>query len=450
MASDSVLRNSVSWLLAVLAGDVAPGEVTAGFAPRLTEGRDIAGALAHRFATFREHAPEIASFERLGPTKASAVVVCQSREWEFTVTVEPSPPHRIAAFQPRPVPSGALPWSDVADRLRELDHHASELPEAVAARVHERLVQAAQTDRIAGLCCGVVIDAKVVHREYLGAADIRTFAALDDAAVFRVGSVTKLVTAYAVLDLAEEGLLDLGAPLSVYAPGAIDATVEDLLLHRSGLPKDLLERRGAPALPETLVEAVTVVKPAWPVGERTEYSSLGYELLGLLVEHVAGEDFAERCSRRVLTRFGMSGARLAGRGPGQYAPSSVTGTEIVIGKVAPVGEPAEPYRAAGGMAADLPSVLALAQSLSRADDPIVSGLKARSTPAGPGARFVPGGVVVEREQGPVFWRGGSTRGFTAEIVAAGDASAAVVLLGAATPAPGLRAAAEELLADVRA
>jgi hypothetical protein len=103
------------------------------------------------------------------------------------------------------------------------------------------------------------------------------------------------------------------------------------------------------------------------------------------------------------------------------------------------------------MTADLPSVLALARSLSRADDPIVSGLTMRSTPAGPGARFVPGGTVVERERGPVFWRGGSTRGFTAEIVAAaGDATAAVVLLGAATPAPGLRAAAEELLDAVRA
>lgn len=461
MVPDSVLRNSVSWLLGVLAGDVAAEEATAGFAPRLTEGRDLVGALAKRFAAFGGQPADVVSFERVGPAKARAVVVCQGREWEFTVAVEAAQPHRIAAFQPRAVPSDAVPWPDIVDRLRGLDHRTSELPEAVAARVHERLLEAVQADRVAGLCCGVIVDAQVVHREYVGTADVRTFEALDDAAVFRVGSVTKLVTAYAVLDLVEEGMLELTAPLTAFAPGGVEATVEDLLLHRAGLPKDLLGRRGAVALPGTLAEAVTLVKPAWPVGERTEYSSLGYELLGLLVEQVTGEEFAGWCARRVLGRFGMAGARLggvgaeagagagagvgAGRDVDRHAPSSVIGTEVVIGKVAPVTEPADPYRAAGGMTADLPSVLALAQSLSRTGDPIVRRLRAHSVDAGPGVRFVPGGAIVEREPGPVFWRGGSTRGFTAEIVAAGDGSAAVVLLGAATPAPGLRAAAEDLV-----
>jgi CubicO group peptidase (beta-lactamase class C family) len=445
MVSEEVLRSSVSWLLTALAGDVAPDGIEAGFAPRLTEGRDIRTVLARRFAAFREHAPEVTSFERVGPAKARAVVLSGGQEWEFTVTTEGSEPYRIVGFQPHLVPADAVPWSDIVDRLRGLDHGTSRLPDALAARIHRRLVDAAEEGRIAGLCCGVVVGGEVVHSEYLGTADIRTCAPLNGTSVFRVGSVTKLVTAMTVLDLVEDGVLDLAAPVSAYAPGGIGATVGELLLHRGGLPKDLLRRRGVSALPGTLAEAVAVLKPAWPAGERAEYSSLGYELLGLLVEHVTGEAFADCCSRRVLARFGMDGAHLAG--PGLLAPSTVIGNEIVVGKVGPVTEDVESYRSAGGMTADLPSVLALAGSLSRVDDPIVRRLTSHATPAGPGARFVPGAALLDREGGAVFWRGGSTRGFTAEIVAAADGSAAVVVLASATPAPGLRAVAEGLLRD---
>jgi len=45
---------------------------------------------------------------------------------------------------------------------------------------------------------------------------------------------------------------------------------------------------------------------------------------------------------------------------------------------------------------------------------------AHSVPTAPGARFTPGAAVLEREQGSMFWRGGSTCGFTAEIAADGS------------------------------
>jgi hypothetical protein len=123
---------------------------------------------------------------------------------------------------------------------------------------------------------------------------------------------------------------------------------------------------------------------------------------------------------------------------------------VVAGKVAAVVEPAEAYRFAGGMTADLPSLLALADAVGRADDPLVEALMAVTTPAGNGVRFVPGAALLDRPGGTIVWRGGSTRGFTAELMAAADGSAAVVLLATTTPAPKLRAAAEELVGALRA
>lgn len=55
--SEDVLRGSVSWLLAVLAGDLPADEVEAGFAPCLSQGRDIGTGLARRFAHFRDVGP---------------------------------------------------------------------------------------------------------------------------------------------------------------------------------------------------------------------------------------------------------------------------------------------------------------------------------------------------------------------------------------------------------
>jgi CubicO group peptidase (beta-lactamase class C family) len=143
------------------------------------------------------------------------------------------------------------------------------------------------------------MDGVVVHREFLGASDVLTLNRLDEGSVFRVGSVAKLVTALTVLDLVAEGAVDLSAALSHYlpgAPGVFDATVGELLLHRSGLPKDLPGRRGTSMLPATLAEAAAGLAPAWRTGERAEYSNLGYELLGLLVEHISGESFAGYCA----------------------------------------------------------------------------------------------------------------------------------------------------------
>jgi CubicO group peptidase (beta-lactamase class C family) len=108
-------------------------------------------------------------------------------------------------------------------------------------------------------------------------------------AVLRWASVTKLLTAYAVLVAAEEGVLDLDEP-----GGPPGSTVRHLLAHASGLPFE----GGAP-----------IARP----GERRIYSNTGFELLGELLTGRAEMPFADYLGAAVFEPLGLAGAELRGR-----------------------------------------------------------------------------------------------------------------------------------------
>ena len=108
-------------------------------------------------------------------------------------------------------------------------------------------------------------------------------------AVLRWASVTKLLTAYAVLVAAEEGVLDLDEPAG--PPGS---TVRHLLAHASGLPFE---------------GDVPIARP----GERRIYSNAGFDRLGERLAACAEMPFAEYLQASVLDPLGLAGAELRGR-----------------------------------------------------------------------------------------------------------------------------------------
>lgn len=137
--------------------------------------------------------------------------------------------------------------------------------------------------------------------------------------VYDVASLTKvLVTAPAVLMLAEEGRLELDAPLRRYLPecggGGKDAvTLRQLLTHTSGLPSGLPARPAwqgeAAALALACRQAVT-----HPPGSLFRYSDINYILLGLLVRRVADMPLERFAQERIFGPLGMrdSGYRPVG------------------------------------------------------------------------------------------------------------------------------------------
>ena len=110
----------------------------------------------------------------------------------------------------------------------------------------------------------------------------------DSSRPFRWASVTKPVTALAVLVAAEEGTLDLDEPA-----GPQGSTVRHLLAHASGLPFE-----------------ATV--PIGPPGKRRIYSNAGFEELGRVLESRAEMPFADYLGQAVLDPLGMRGVQQVG------------------------------------------------------------------------------------------------------------------------------------------
>ncbi|MBP2336059.1 D-alanyl-D-alanine carboxypeptidase [Saccharothrix coeruleofusca] len=132
---------------------------------------------------------------------------------------------------------------------------------------------------------------------------------------FRIGSQTKTFTAAVVLQLVDEGAVELDAPISRYLPGVVtgnydgDAiTVRQLLQHTSGLVRDVRDAAagsdGTYALAE-LVRSAMDERAQFPPGTAQGYSNVGYLVLGMLVERITGEPVGTAITERVITPLGL-------------------------------------------------------------------------------------------------------------------------------------------------
>lgn len=133
---------------------------------------------------------------------------------------------------------------------------------------------------------------------------------------FRIGSVTKQFTAALVLQLVEQGLVDLNAPLSRYLPGYPAAqgdrvTVHQLLSHTSGVP----EHVGAPGFsdlmrdpvaPDSFLAVFSGEDLDFEPGSQFRYSNSGYYVLGVLIEHVTGQAYADALQERLFSPLGLA------------------------------------------------------------------------------------------------------------------------------------------------
>jgi CubicO group peptidase (beta-lactamase class C family) len=182
--------------------------------------------------------------------------------------------------------------------------------------------------KISGAVAGVARKGKVVYLEPVGLQSFETKAPMTERSLFRIYSMTKAVTAVAVMMLHEEGRFRLTEPVTKYLPEfkdvmvqeapdgpkrrpAREITVEDLLLHTSGLShrtSDLYRRLQVRARSIELPQFVTNITRA-PLmedpGTRFRYSE-ATTVLGRLVEVWTGKAFDVFVAERILRPLGMS------------------------------------------------------------------------------------------------------------------------------------------------
>jgi CubicO group peptidase (beta-lactamase class C family) len=158
----------------------------------------------------------------------------------------------------------------------------------------------------------------VVYKESLGFRNFSGSILNTDSTLFELASISKTITAVAILQLKEKRRLDLHDKFARYFPDFPypDITIKQLLSHTSGLPdKELLldsiiiKNPQKIFTPFDIIPALQIFKAgkqlAFQPGERWGYSSIGYSLLALLVEKISKENFATYLKKHIFLPAGM-------------------------------------------------------------------------------------------------------------------------------------------------
>lgn len=169
---------------------------------------------------------------------------------------------------------------------------------------------------IVGLSIAVVDGQKTVWADGFGWADRKNKIRAAPETVYRVGSITKLFTVTAAMQLAEQGKLDIDQPLEKVLPQfsiksrfkkAGRITPRNIMTHHSGLPTDY--NRGMwTEEPEDFTRLVDLLRDeytAYPPDTIFCYSNIGMTLLGHSIQEVSGQPYSEFIDRQLLTPLEM-------------------------------------------------------------------------------------------------------------------------------------------------
>jgi serine beta-lactamase-like protein LACTB len=165
------------------------------------------------------------------------------------------------------------------------------------------------------LSIALINDKSVVWARGFGLADAAAKRPATAETVYRVGSVSKLFTDIAVMQLVERGTLDLDAPVTRYLPdfkplNHFDKpiTLRQLMAHRSGLVREPPAGNYFDAALSSLartVESLNKTELVFPPGSKTKYSNAAIATVGLVLEQTQKQPFARYVQRTVLAPLGM-------------------------------------------------------------------------------------------------------------------------------------------------
>jgi CubicO group peptidase (beta-lactamase class C family) len=313
-----------------------------------------------------------------------------------------------------------------------------------------------------GLSAAVVRDDRLLWAGGFGLADVENRVPARADTVYRIASLSKPITATAVLQLAERGLVDLDAPVQRWVPAFPEkrapVSLRQILTHTSGIRHyrsgEFIQRRRY----RDVVAALAIFKDdplLFEPGTRYEYSSHAYNLLAAVVECASGLGFGEYLRERVFEPAGMNDThldraeRLVDRRARQYERSGVPGRW----RNAPAADLSSKW-AAGGMlssALDLarfhvaldrgvllrPETLGLMHAEHRLDD---------GTPTGYGLGWA---VARDARERLLVGHAGGTTGGSAFLLRVPGTGEAVALLVNVSDAGDLYPLAQRLLAAAR-
>ena len=190
---------------------------------------------------------------------------------------------------------------------------------SVAPTLQSKIGAYRKRNRLPGIAAGIATRDGLRWWHASGFADLESGRRPDERTLFRIASISKTVTATAVMQLRDDGLLSLDDPVVRYIPelarvtnpfGPIEAlTIRRFLMHTSGLQGEVpwqdLDRVWM-YRPAELLEVLHLAHVRTPPEMDHKYSNFAFELLGIVVERVAGRPFMDHVRATVLDPLGMS------------------------------------------------------------------------------------------------------------------------------------------------
>jgi CubicO group peptidase (beta-lactamase class C family) len=312
-------------------------------------------------------------------------------------------------------------------------------------------------DRLPGLSIAIVHDQELVYSNGFGFADVERRIDATPSTVYSICSISKLLTAIALMQLRDAGEVNLDEPVSSYLPwfepGAASPaagllTLRELLRHSSGLPCEpdhtvWSDPDSLSPSREELVERLSHLTMSYPTGTEFNYSNLGYTLLGEVVSTVSGLDYADYVQQHILDPIGLESTTLHVPG-GQLRDDVATGygrwprsgdRPTVVPRDARVMTPA------GGLASTVEDMARFAmwqfRVLEGADESVLSRstLREMQTEQWSSPAWGLGFTIWRMGDASFYGHQGGCPGFKSQIILNPDDQVAVVVMINATDAP---------------
>lgn len=170
---------------------------------------------------------------------------------------------------------------------------------------------------IAGLAIGIVRGDEIVYARGFGVKNLETREPITATSLFHLASLSKAFVATAIMQLEEQGKLDLDTPVVDYLPyftmndeRYCAITARQMLSHVSGMPDEEMYYWDQPEYDEGALEryvrGLANLSLLFEPGERFSYSNIAYEVLGDLIAKLSGQPFEEYMSEHILRPLGMS------------------------------------------------------------------------------------------------------------------------------------------------
>jgi CubicO group peptidase (beta-lactamase class C family) len=202
-----------------------------------------------------------------------------------------------------------------------------------------------EREDIAGAVVLVVKDGAILFAKGYGYSDVEKKAPVTvDATLFRPGSVSKLFTWTAVMQLVEQGKLDLDRDINEYLDFKIAAkfgkpiTLRNIMTHTPGFEeqvKDLITEDAAPSATLKQHLVTHIPERIFPPGTTPAYSNYGAALAGYIVERVSGRPFNDYVAENIFKPLEMAHSTFAQPLPAELKPLMSNGYRLGSGKAKP-------------------------------------------------------------------------------------------------------------------